>query len=44
MRFDGTAEVLVDIGPGNYFGEIGPMLNLPAARRPAPGRRRCSRR
>ncbi len=22
-------EVLAEIGPGNYFGEIGPMLNLP---------------
>ena len=28
-RSDGTIEVLAEIGPGNYFGEIGPMLNLP---------------
>jgi len=28
-RSDGTEEVLATIGPGNYFGEIGPMLNLP---------------
>jgi putative ABC transport system ATP-binding protein len=28
-RSDGTTEVLAAIGPGNYFGEIGPMLNLP---------------
>ncbi len=26
---DGSEEVLATIGPGNYFGEIGPMLNLP---------------
>ena len=26
---DGTEEKLASIGPGNYFGEIGPMLNLP---------------
>ena len=29
VRGDGTEEVLTSIGPGNYFGEIGPMLNLP---------------
>ena len=29
VRGDGTEEVLASIGPGNYFGEIGPMLNLP---------------
>ena len=28
-RFDGSDEVLAEIRPGNYFGEIGPMLNLP---------------
>ena len=28
-RSDGTEERLAVIGPGNYFGEIGPMLNLP---------------
>ena len=26
---DGTDEVLATLGAGNYFGEIGPMLNLP---------------
>jgi putative ABC transport system ATP-binding protein len=29
MRADGSGEVLTTVGPGNYFGEIGPMLNLP---------------
>ena len=28
-RFDGTEEVLAELRPVNYFGEIGPMLNLP---------------
>jgi putative ABC transport system ATP-binding protein len=28
-RIDGTTEHLAHIGPGNYFGELGPMLNLP---------------
>ena len=26
---DGSEELLATLGPGNYFGEIGPMLNLP---------------
>ena len=29
VRSDGTEEVLAELGSGNYFGEIGPMLNLP---------------
>ena len=29
VRGDGSEEVLAQIGAGNYFGEIGPMLNLP---------------
>ena len=29
VRGDGSEEVLAELGPGNYFGEIGPMLNLP---------------
>jgi putative ABC transport system ATP-binding protein len=29
VRSDGSEEVLASIGTGNYFGEIGPMLNLP---------------
>jgi putative ABC transport system ATP-binding protein len=29
VRGDGTEEVLTTVGPGNYFGEIGPILNLP---------------
>ena len=29
MHGDGSGEVLATVGPGNYFGEIGPMLNLP---------------
>ncbi len=28
-RADGSTELLAHIGAGNYFGEIGPMLNLP---------------
>ena len=28
-RSDGSTEVLAEVGPGRYFGEIGPMLNLP---------------
>ena len=28
-RADGTEERLTVAGPGNYFGELGPMLNLP---------------
>jgi putative ABC transport system ATP-binding protein len=41
QRSDGTEEVLASIGTGNYFGEIGPMLNLPrsaSARAEAPTR------
>jgi putative ABC transport system ATP-binding protein len=26
---DGTQEHVTEIGPGSYFGELGPMLNLP---------------
>jgi putative ABC transport system ATP-binding protein len=29
VRGDGTEEHLADIGPGNYVGELGPILNLP---------------
>jgi putative ABC transport system ATP-binding protein len=29
IRSDGTEEFLAVIGSGNYFGELGPMLNLP---------------
>jgi putative ABC transport system ATP-binding protein len=29
VREDGTEDRLTTIGPGNYFGELGPMLNLP---------------
>jgi putative ABC transport system ATP-binding protein len=29
VHSDGSEEVLASIGTGNYFGEIGPMLNLP---------------
>jgi putative ABC transport system ATP-binding protein len=29
VHSDGSEEVLATIGPGNYFGEIGPTLNLP---------------
>jgi len=28
-RADGTEERLAEVGPGNYFGELGPLLNLP---------------
>jgi putative ABC transport system ATP-binding protein len=28
-RPDGTYELLTIVGPGQYFGELGPMLNLP---------------
>jgi putative ABC transport system ATP-binding protein len=28
-RTDGTLEVLSQVGPGNYVGELGPILNLP---------------
>jgi putative ABC transport system ATP-binding protein len=28
-RFDGSEEILTNVGVGNYFGEIGPILNLP---------------
>ena len=28
-RADGTEEFVATIGPGNYFGELGPMFNLP---------------
>jgi putative ABC transport system ATP-binding protein len=28
-RADGTPEPLTTVGPGGYFGELGPMLNLP---------------
>jgi putative ABC transport system ATP-binding protein len=29
LRADGVEELLRVIGPGNYFGELGPMLGLP---------------
>ena len=29
VRSDSSEEFLAVIGPGNYFGELGPMLNLP---------------
>ena len=29
QRVDGTEEPLSRVGPGEYFGELGPMLNLP---------------
>jgi putative ABC transport system ATP-binding protein len=29
VRADGREEHLADVGPGQYFGELGPMLNLP---------------
>ena len=29
VRADGTEEHLALVGPGQYFGELGPMLNLP---------------
>jgi len=29
IRSDSSEEFLAVIGPGNYFGELGPMLNLP---------------
>jgi putative ABC transport system ATP-binding protein len=29
LRADGTEEPLTVVGPGNYFGELGPMFNLP---------------
>ena len=28
-RADGSEELLTVVGPGRYFGELGPMLNLP---------------
>ena len=28
-RADGNREVLAQVGPGNYVGELGPILNLP---------------
>jgi len=28
-RIDGTEEVLAVVGPGAYFGELGPVLGLP---------------
>jgi putative ABC transport system ATP-binding protein len=28
-RADGTEEILTTVGTGQYFGELGPMLNLP---------------
>jgi putative ABC transport system ATP-binding protein len=28
-RADGTEEPIRDVGPGGYFGELGPMLDLP---------------
>jgi putative ABC transport system ATP-binding protein len=28
-RSDGTVEVLAELGPGEYFGELGPMLGFP---------------
>jgi putative ABC transport system ATP-binding protein len=29
VRSDGSEEVLATVGTGNYFGELGPILNLP---------------
>jgi putative ABC transport system ATP-binding protein len=29
VRSDGSEEVLATVGAGNYFGELGPILNLP---------------
>ncbi|MCU1452763.1 MAG: glutamine transporter ATP-binding protein [Acidimicrobiales bacterium] len=29
QRADGTEEPVAVVGPGDYFGELGPMLNLP---------------
>jgi putative ABC transport system ATP-binding protein len=29
IRADGDEELLAVLGPGNYFGELGPMFNLP---------------
>jgi len=29
VRDDGSEEILAVLGAGNYFGELGPMLNLP---------------
>jgi putative ABC transport system ATP-binding protein len=29
IRSDGSEEILGVVGPGKYFGELGPMLNLP---------------
>jgi putative ABC transport system ATP-binding protein len=40
-RADDEEEFLALIGPGNYFGELGPMLNLP---RSASARARCDSR
>jgi len=40
-RTDGSFELLSRIGPGRYFGELGPMLNLPrsaSARATVPSR------
>ena len=28
-RQDGSEEMLAEFGPGDYFGELGPMLALP---------------
>ena len=41
VRADGSENILAHIGSGNYFGELGPMLNLPrsaCARAKAPCR------
>ncbi|MGP0031526.1 MAG: ATP-binding cassette domain-containing protein [Acidimicrobiales bacterium] len=29
VRVDGSHELVATVGPGNYVGELGPMLNLP---------------
>ena len=29
IRADGDEEPVAVVGPGNYFGELGPMFNLP---------------
>jgi len=48
IRADGGEEPLAVVGPGNYFGELGPMFNLPrsasARARPASCLTACSLR
>ena len=29
LRADGTEEVLAEVGEGEYFGELGPLLGFP---------------